>query len=106
MLKGGGKKAIGSFKPGLSGGPDGLQPQHLKDMTSDDLGEPSMILLDKIARLLNEILYQGRVPEEVCKVLYGANLTALSKPDGGTRPIVVGMVWRRLAGKILMGRLY
>ena len=100
------KKAIGSFKPGLSGGPDGLQPQHLKDLTKEDLGEPSMILLDKITRLLNEILYRGRVPEEVCKVLYGANLTALSKPDGGTRPIAVGMVWRRLAGKILLGRLY
>ena len=86
------KKAISTFKPGLSGGPDGLQPQHLKDLTSEVLGEPSTILLDKISRLLNEILFEGRVPEEVCKVLYGANLTALSKPDGGTRPIAVGTV--------------
>ena len=100
------KKAIGSFKPGLTGSPDGLLPQHLKDLTTDVLGEPGMILLDKISRLMNEILYEGRVPEEVCKVLYGANLTALSKPDCGTRPIAVGTVWRRLASKIIMSRLY
>ena len=29
--------AINSFKPGSAGGPDGLKPQHLKDITSEAL---------------------------------------------------------------------
>ena len=33
------------------------------------------------------------------EVIYGANLLALSKKDGGIRPIAVGYTWRRLAAK-------
>ena len=47
----------------------------------------------------------GNVPEEVCPIFYGANLTALSKPDGGVRPIAVGFTLRRLASKILSQKL-
>ena len=36
------------------------------------------------------------------KTFYGANLTALSKEDGGVRPIAVGFTMRRLAAKIIM----
>ena len=55
--------------------------------------------------MLNDVVFLGRVPKEVAKILYGANLSALSKPDGDVRPIAVGAVWRRLASKILMRRL-
>ena len=61
-------------------------------MISEKLGEPGVILLDKILCLPDEILFEGRVFEDVCKVLYGSNQTAQSEPDCGTRPIAVGMV--------------
>ena len=100
------KKAIRSFKAGLAGGPDGLLPQHLKDLIEDSLGETGEKLLKMITKFLNEIIYQGKVPDEICKTLFGANLTALSKKDGGVRPIAVGMVWRRLSSKIIMSKLH
>ena len=37
---------------------------------------------------------------EVAKILFGASLTALLKGEDDVRPIAVGIVWRRLAGKI------
>ena len=100
------KKAIQSFDSGLAGGPDGLLPQHLKDLTEDSLGEPASKLLDAITNFINKIMYAGIVPKEVCEIVYGASLTALSKKCGGVRPIAVGMVWRRLASKILMCQLH
>ena len=33
-------------------------------------------------------------------------MIALSKPGGGVRPIAVGLTLRRLAGKIIMKKLY
>ena len=47
----------------------------------------------------------GRTPEAVKPVLFGAALTALLKKDGGVRPIAVGYVWRRIAGKVACNRL-
>ena len=68
--------AIRSFKPGLAGGPDGLLPQHLKDLTGDSLGDPASKPLDTITDFLNKILFPGNVPPEVRKILFGANLSA------------------------------
>ncbi len=42
----------------------------------------------------------GRVPTEVCPLLYGASLCALKKKDGDIRPIAVGFTLRRLASKL------
>jgi hypothetical protein len=94
--------AIHSFKSGAAGGPDGLTPQHLKDLTSKELGQAAITLLETITNLLNQIIIPGRIPEEVCKVFYGASLMALSKTDGGIRPIAIGFTLRRLVGKVLM----
>ena len=55
---------------------------------------------------MNKIIYPGNVPSEVRSILFGTNLTALSKPCFGIRPIAVGLVYRRLASKILMTQLY
>ena len=55
---------------------------------------------------MNQIMYPGNVPTEVRKIMFGANLTALTKPCGGIRPIAVGLAFRRLASKILMKQLY
>merc|ERR1712016_468473 len=75
-------KAIRSFKNGASGGPDGLLPQHLKDMTGDELGETASKLLDTLVTFFNTIIYPGKVPHEVIETFYGANLIALGKEDG------------------------
>ena len=40
--------AIASFKPGSAGGPDQLNPQHLKDVTA-------LKLLDAMVEFLNKI---------------------------------------------------
>ena len=95
-------KAIRSFKRGTSGGPDGLLPQHLIDMTGEELGEPASKLADTLVTLLNTIIYPGKVPPEVIETFYGANLIALGKEDGGVRPIAIGFTLRRLAAKLIM----
>ena len=97
--------AIFSFRPGSAGGPDGLNPQHFKDITAEALGDPALKLVDALVEFFNKIVLCGNVPEEVCPIFYGANLTALSKPDGGVRPIAVGFTLRRLASKILSQKL-
>ena len=50
-------------------------------------------------------MFKGKIPEAVRPAFYGANLIALSKKDGGVRPIAIGMGFRRLAGKISMIKL-
>ena len=68
------KKAIKSFKPGSSGGQDGLLPVRLLDMTSEELGEPSLKLLEALRDLFNKLIFPGKVPKEMCATLFGANL--------------------------------
>merc|ERR1711989_33011 len=43
----------------------------------------------------------GKVPDCAREAIFGAPLCALRKKDGGVRPIAVGSVNRRLAGRIL-----
>ena len=99
------KRAISSFKPGSSGGPDGLLPQHMKDMTADSLGETAFKLVDTLVEFYNKIVLCGKVPNEICSIFFGANLIALSKSDNGVRPIAMGFTFRRIAGKMLMAKL-
>jgi hypothetical protein len=44
-------------------------------------------------------MLEGRCPASIQPYLFGGRLLALSKKDGGVRPIAVGAVWRRLAAK-------
>ena len=100
------KNAIKSFKPGSSGSPYGLLPQHLLDLTSEEMGEPALKLLDALKDFFNKVMFPGNVPKEVCATIFGANLIALLKPCGGIRPIAVAFSLRRLARKIVMKKLY
>ena len=77
----------------------------LKDITAESLGDPALKLVDTLVEFFNKIVLYGKVPEDVCPTFYGANLTALSKPDGGVRPIAVGFTLRRLVAKILSKKL-
>ena len=100
------QKAIRSFGKGVSGGPDGLLPQHLMDMTGEALGQPAEALLNALVNFYNLIVYPGEIPTQILPTFYGANLLALDKPGGGIRPIAVGLTLRRLSGKATMPKLY
>ena len=62
------KRAIKSFQPGSSGGPDGLIPQHLKDMTEEKLGDRAFKLIDALVEFFNKIVLCGKVPNDVCPI--------------------------------------
>ena len=89
--------SIQSFPNGSAAGPDGLRPQHLKDLLLGCADDSS--LLEVITDLIN-LLLAGKVPTSVRGAIFGANLLAITKKSGGIRPIAVGYVWRRLAAKV------
>ena len=89
--------AIRSFPNGSAGGPDGLLP-HLKDLTGVSAESGGRELLSALTSLVNTIL-QGKIPGAVRPLFFGANLTALTKKDGGVRPIAVGCTLRRVVVK-------
>ena len=93
------RKALSSFRPGSAGGPDGLRPGHLKALTARGAAEAGVRLLASLTKFVNLVL-RGGVPEFARSAFYGATLTALSKKDGGIRPIAVGNTFRRLATKV------
>ena len=90
--------AIRSFPNGSAGGPDGLRPQHLLDLTSASAGIGGQRLLHALTAFTNLIL-TGDIPVEIRPFFFGASLTALNKKGGGVRPIAVGCTLRRLTAK-------
>ena len=92
------RSTIKSFAPGSAGGPDGLRPQHLKDLTTASAGEAGQRLLVQLTKFTNLCLL-GRVPVEIQPIFCGASLCALNKQNGGIRPIAVGSTLRRLVAK-------
>ena len=92
------RAAIASFAPGSAGGPDGMRPQHLKDLTNASAGEAGRRLLTRLTEFTNLCL-TGRVPADIQPIFCGASLCALNKKDGGIRPIAVGSTLRRLVSK-------
>lgn len=91
--------AICSFPNGSGSGIDGLRPQHLKDLISTQTGDAGKHLITSLTRLCN-LMLEGDVLPEIAEILYGASLCALSKKDGGIRPIAVGNTIRRITAKI------
>jgi hypothetical protein len=97
------KDAICSFPNGSSGGPDGLRPQHLKDACSYAAGDAAHDLLEALRQLTAHVASNG-VHQSVRFSFFGANLIALTKPNGDLRPIAVGCTLRRLTAKILLAQ--
>ena len=97
-------QAIRSFPNGSASGPDGLRPQHLKDMTGFSAETGGRTLLRALTSLLN-LIVDGKTPTSVHPFFFGATLVALEKKDGGVRPIAVGSSLRRLAAKIITFRV-
>ena len=77
-----------------------LQPQHLKDMTSNIADPDESPLLSALSDFCSLVL-QGNTPERIRPFFFGANLVALRKSQGGVRPIAVGCTLRRLVAKVV-----
>ena len=92
------RMAIQSFPSGSAGGPDGLRPQHLKDLVFSCSGLGSSLVLDSLTRFVNFAL-SGEILKDARPYFFGASLIALNKSCGGIRPIAVGCTLRRLAAK-------
>ena len=90
--------AIQSLLCGPAGGPDGLSPQHLKDMVCSSAGGGVSCLLRALTAFINLAL-KGKTAHFACPFLFGASLIALEKTGRGVRPIPVGCTLRRLAAK-------
>ena len=90
------RSAILSFPAGSSGGPDGLRPQHLKDMLSIDL--EGVGFLSALTGFVNTVL-AGHCPAAIVPFFFGGRLIALKKKAGGIRPIAIGNTLRRLVSK-------
>ena len=88
--------AIRSFPAGSSGGPDGIRPQHLRDLTTNK--ETGHLLVKSLTAFIN-MLMEGKCPQTATPIFFGGKLIAMRKKSGGIRPIVVGYTWRRLAAK-------
>ena len=76
-------KALRTFPLGSSGGPDGITAQHIRDQlagaTDDSLQQA---LVDFV-----HLTLAGAFDTEVCSIIFGGRLVALSKKDGGIRPV-------------------
>ena len=92
--------AIQSFPNGSAGGPSGVRPQHIKDALSSHSIDAGNTFLDTLTDFVNLIL-AGKAPDFIRPVFAAANLTTLAKKGkvDDLRPIAVGEVWRRIAGK-------
>ena len=79
---------------GAAGGPSGMTAEHLRVV----LDSPSCtsLLCEAASQLA-----QGHIPDEVVRAIRLGRLTALQKPDGGVRGIVVGDVFRRLVARTI-----
>jgi len=92
-------KALKSFRRGTAAGPCCLHVAYFLD--SVDI--PGSSLLTNLTHFVNNLV-NGKLPESSRSVFTAANLTALTKKDGGIRPIAVGSVLRRLVSKCMMFR--
>ena len=91
-------RCLRAFPKETAPGPWGLRIVYLKEACVAGGSEALMTQLTAVVSLLS----QGRAPAFVASVLARAGLVALPKPNGGVRPIAVGEILRRLAGKYLM----
>ena len=79
---------------GAAAGPSGMTSDHLFPVLES---ERASELLIEVASLLA----RGRVPDTILQAIRLGRLTALQKPDGGVRGIVVGDIIRRLVARTM-----
>ena len=74
-------------------------PGHLKTLLSYSSAEAGVNLFTTLTDFVNAIL-RGEVLDFAVSTFFGATLCALTKKDGGIRPIAVGNTLRKLAAKV------
>ena len=62
------------------------------------------VLLPALVSFVQMVL-EGRTPLSIRPFLFGANLTALHKKDGGIRPIAMSCTLRHLVAKIAVSKV-
>ena len=87
--------AVRLFPSGLAGGPDGITPQHIKELL---IIAADGQLLHQLVLLVN-LLLNGSSSKQISEIIFEANLFALEKKDGGVWPIADSYTWRRLTAK-------
>ena len=92
------ERALLLFPKGSSGGLGGLMVEHL----SGDSGCRTRCI-EQLAQVVSDFAW-NRFPSPASSLLAGAKLVCLPKKDGGLRPIAVGELIRRIAGKVLLAR--
>jgi len=88
-------KALRTFPLASSGGPDGITPQHIRDLLA---GSTDDSLQQALVDLLN-LMLAGAFDQEISAIIFGGRLITLSNKDGGVRPICMSYTLRRLAAK-------
>ena len=91
-----------SFPAGSAGGPDGLLPQHLKDLVSPTLREVGASLASFVSLLIS-----GNVPHPITPIFFGARLLASTNRMGVLDPLqwdVLSTSWRPSAWGTLFSR--
>jgi len=94
-------KCLRSFPKGTSPGSDGLRAQHILDCFRGSSSIFQQLILDSIASIAT-LLLSGQCPLSLAPYFSSAPITALTKKDGGVRPIAVGLIWRRLVSKLAL----
>ena len=62
--------AIRSFPAGSAGGPDGVRPQHLRDLTSNKEAGPALVTA---LTAFTNLLMQGKCPSSVTPIFFGGS---------------------------------
>ena len=93
-------KAATAIRFKSASGPSGLRISHLRDaiLSDPDIAKRLADLFERLSSGTNQC-------EELGALLGDCRLIALSKPDGGLRPIAIGETLRRLLGKIIIGKV-
>ena len=94
-------RGLKTFPRDSACGPDGLRVEFLKTWCKGVGGEPFMAVLIRFL----EAFLEGKFLSEFACFFSSATLIPLRKPDGGVRPIAVGEVIRRLAGKCALAAI-
>ena len=84
------RRALG----GAAAGPSGMTSDHIFPVLESEVASE---LLTQVASLLSV----GQVPHTILEAIRLGRLTALQKPDGGVRGIVVGDIIRRLVARTI-----
>ena len=78
-----------------------MRPQFLQDMIRCTAAFLATQTTDCIVALL-AVVTQGCLPPPLASLLASASLVDIPKPAGGIRPIVVGLILRRIAGQVAL----